>query len=162
MSACTFASAAINFGPLLSCSPDVTLEDGKALSSWALWLFRSVQERAFDTQDHNTPFLPALPEITGTARMAGPSPRLASRRYPQVRWGDAPRVDDNSRQPISSKQRGSQRMVGHVGVWPPPFSCSGSCVVCCCVNFLQPLQLLHEWTALGRDLAWAEIAVGAV
>ncbi|KAM6535051.1 hypothetical protein FALCPG4_004649 [Fusarium falciforme] len=78
MSACTFASAAINFGPLLSCSPDVTLEDGKALSSWALWLFRSVQERAFDTRDHNTPLLPALPEITGTARMAGPSPRLTT------------------------------------------------------------------------------------
>lgn len=53
-------------------------------------------------------------------------------------------------------------MVGHVGVWLPPFSCSGSYVVCCWVNFLQPLQLLHEWTALGRGLAWAEIAVGAV
>lgn len=162
MSACTFASAAINFGPLLSCSPDVTLEDGKALSSWALWLFRSVQERAFDTRDHNTPLLPALPEVTGTARMTGPSPRLTT-----LPSGEVGGCSESGRQFkaanfIKATTGGSQRMVGHVGVWLPPFSCSGSYVVCCWVNFLQPLQLLHEWTALGRGLAWAEIAVGAV
>lgn len=103
MSACTFASAAINFGPLLSCSPDVTLEDGKALSSWALcssdllWNVLSILA--------TTTLLSSQPFHNSRALREWLTPRLASRRYPQVRWGDAPRVDDNSRQPISSKQR---------------------------------------------------------
>lgn len=146
MSACTFASAAINFGPLLSCSPDATLEDGKALSSRPL----ALQICPGTCFQYSRPRL--SPQLFQESRALREwlAPRLASRRYPQVRWGDAPRVDDNSRHPISSKQRSSQRMVGHVGALPPPFSYSGSSVVCCWVNFLQPLQLLHEWTARGE------------